>query len=146
MSELGHSRRFVDVGKRRSLDRPIELATIIASASDRQSLLASALPCLGNFAKATVFFERQSLRRFAAAFGYPLCRSYASWSRDAKLCAHFLAARLTGLNSLRKFAKGAGASPAAEIPVKRSDKDANNRFALHRREMVLATAAAFFPL
>jgi NTE family protein len=30
--------------------------------------------------------------------------------------------------------------------VKRSDKDANNRFALHRREMVLATAAAFFPV
>src|SRR5262249_43969257 len=27
-----------------------------------------------------------------------------------------------------------------------SDKDANNRFVLHRREMVLATAATFFPL
>jgi hypothetical protein len=36
--------------------------------------------------------------------------------------------------------------PAAEIPVKKSDKDANNRFALHRREMVLATAATFFPV
>jgi NTE family protein len=30
--------------------------------------------------------------------------------------------------------------------VKKSDKDANNRFALHRREMVLATAATFFPV
>src|SRR5262249_24272188 len=50
------------------------------------------------------------------------------------------------LNSLRKFAKGAGSLPAAEIPVKRSDKDTKNRFALHRREMVLATAATFFPL
>jgi NTE family protein len=30
--------------------------------------------------------------------------------------------------------------------VKRSDKDANNRFALHRREMVLATFAALFPI
>ena len=27
--------------------------------------------------------------------------------------------------------------------MKRSDKDANSRFALHRREMVLATAATF---
>jgi hypothetical protein len=30
--------------------------------------------------------------------------------------------------------------------VNKSDKDANKRFALHRREMVLATAAAFFPI
>jgi NTE family protein len=30
--------------------------------------------------------------------------------------------------------------------VKRSDKDANNRFALHRREMMLATAATFFAI
>jgi NTE family protein len=30
--------------------------------------------------------------------------------------------------------------------VKKSHKDANNRFALHRREMVLATAATLFPL
>src|SRR5262245_8711379 len=33
-----------------------------------------------------------------------------------------------------------------ETPVKRSDQDANNRFALHRRGMLLATAAAFFPI
>jgi len=32
------------------------------------------------------------------------------------------------------------------MPVKKSGKDANNRFALTRREMVFATAAAFFPL
>src|SRR5262249_39039982 len=32
-----------------------------------------------------------------------------------------------------------------EIPVQRPDKDANSRFALHRREMMLATAAALFP-
>jgi NTE family protein len=32
------------------------------------------------------------------------------------------------------------------MPVKKSGKDANNRFALHRREMVFATAATFFPL
>src|SRR5262245_53897857 len=51
-----------------------------------------------------------------------------------------------GKGSTRLEAKGAGSLPAAEIPVKRSDKDANNRFALHRREMVLATAATFFPL
>src|SRR5262249_2719430 len=50
------------------------------------------------------------------------------------------------LNSLRKFAKGAGSLPAAENTVKRSDKDANKRFVLHRREMVLAAAATFFPL
>ena len=30
--------------------------------------------------------------------------------------------------------------------MKRSDRHANNRFVLHRREMVLATAATFFPL
>jgi NTE family protein len=36
--------------------------------------------------------------------------------------------------------------PAAEIPVKKCDKDANTSFALHRREMVLATAATFFPV
>src|SRR5262245_15250329 len=34
--------------------------------------------------------------------------------------------------------------PAAEMPVKRSDKDANNRFALNRREMLLATAVTLF--
>src|SRR5262249_33358144 len=33
-----------------------------------------------------------------------------------------------------------------ETPVKRSDQDANNRFALHRRGMLLATAATFFPI
>src|SRR5262249_1393991 len=33
-----------------------------------------------------------------------------------------------------------------ETPVKRSDQDANNKFALHRRGMMLATAAAFFPV
>jgi Patatin-like phospholipase len=32
------------------------------------------------------------------------------------------------------------------MPVKRSDKDANNGFALHRREMVLAAAATLFPI
>src|SRR5262245_32521695 len=40
----------------------------------------------------------------------------------------------------------AGIPVERETPVKRSDQDANNRFALHRRGMMLATAAAFFPV
>src|SRR5262249_36483830 len=40
----------------------------------------------------------------------------------------------------------AGIPVERETPVKRSDQDANNRFALHRRGVMLAAPAAFFPV